>query len=107
MLNQINSQFIQAATDNDVHKINELAWLGAIINIEDLGGRTPMNWAAEMEHLEVVNTLAQRGADINAVDNDRSSPISWAVVKGNLDIFNIFFEMRKHTNIKLHGKKCF
>jgi len=53
----------------NLNEIGELLILkGTDINKKDLGGRTPLHWAAKNNLKEIGKLLISKGADVNAKD---------------------------------------
>lgn len=50
----------------------------ALIDEQDVDGRTALSWAAAKSDLEVVNTLLKFGADPNICSKRGHTPLSWA-----------------------------
>jgi len=54
------------AGDGDVDVARFLIDQGAIVDIENVGGRTPLHFAAEQMHVDMASFLISRKADVNA-----------------------------------------
>src|SRR3569833_1900 len=50
---------------------------------DEVGGRTPLSWAAENGYEAVVQLLLDKGADTEAKDMDGRTPLLWAAEEGN------------------------
>lgn len=61
-----------------------LVYLGMDLDVPDnVGGHTPLMWAAYQGEPLLVSILLKFGASVNATDNTRLTPLHWAVIKGN------------------------
>jgi ankyrin repeat protein len=56
---------------------------GADVDSKDMGGRTPLSWAARNGHEAVVTLLLEKGADVHSKDKDGRTPLSWAAGNGH------------------------
>jgi len=59
------TEFIRAAKDGDLNKVQQLLKAGTDINTKDGNGATALTWAAKYGHLEVVRLLLQNGIELD------------------------------------------
>lgn len=71
-----------------------LAKKGADINLVDVNGATPMNWAQDGRHYEVMYVLARAGAVTERRDNIGRTPVHTAIVgmPGRANLGNMTLE---------------
>ncbi|KAI8384444.1 uncharacterized protein BYT42DRAFT_562562 [Radiomyces spectabilis] len=61
-----------------------LLYLGMEIDAaDDVGGHTPLMWAAYQGHAITCDLLLRFGASVQVTDHSQLTPLHWAVVKGN------------------------
>lgn len=61
-----------------------LLYLDIEIDVSDnVGGHTPLMWAAYQGHSQSVDLLLKFGASVTATDHSQLTPLHWAVVRGN------------------------
>ncbi|GAN10451.1 palmitoyltransferase akr1 [Mucor ambiguus] len=61
-----------------------LLYLDIEIDVSDnVGGHTPLMWAAYQGHSQSVDLLLKFGASVTAKDHSQLTPLHWAVVRGN------------------------
>lgn len=59
-------------------------YLDIDIDVSDnVGGHTPLMWAAYQGHAQSVDLLLKFGASVTATDHSQLTPLHWAVVRGN------------------------
>jgi ankyrin repeat protein len=80
---------------------NILIDAGAVINVSDSSGNTPLHLAANGygEQIPVVKTLLQHGADVNAINEDGFTPAMLAKQMDNDACFKIL-DSRAEENIQ-------
>ncbi len=59
---------------------------GINVNIQDIDGKTPLQWAAGNGNLGAVCTLLKFGAEINAQDKAGATALHWAAFKGHTNV---------------------
>lgn len=61
-----------------------LIHLGMELDVADnVGGHTPLMWAAYQGEALTTSMLLKYGASVTATDNSKLTPLHWAVVRGN------------------------
>ncbi|KAI9485347.1 MAG: DHHC palmitoyltransferase-domain-containing protein [Benjaminiella poitrasii] len=61
-----------------------LLYLDIEIDVADnVGGHTPLMWAAYQGHAQSVDLLLRFGANVTATDHSQLTPLHWAAVRGN------------------------
>ena len=59
----------------------------------DITDRTPLSWAAELDHLEIANLLANRtDVDSDSMDKSGPTPLSWAAAQCHGDVVRMLAE---------------
>ena len=75
----------EAAKSGDLAKVRALVDKdGALVNVRDESGRTPLHWACRGVHAEVVEFLAERGADVNTRDAKGVCPLHSVSSRGHI-----------------------
>jgi len=69
---------------------------GAIVNVRDELGKTPLFWAAANGRLDVVKFLVAKGAIVNARDKNNETPLMEATHEGHRNVAEF---------LKQHGAK--
>lgn len=78
-----------------------LLYLGMDIDAPDnVGGHTPLMWAAYQGEALTVDLLLRFGASVHAVDNSKLTPLHWAVVRGNKMCVRKMLEYGADANAK-------
>jgi ankyrin repeat protein len=82
--NDGNTPLLLAAKKNrglrEVDVVQVLLDAGAVINLQNNYGMSPLHFAASDGHLEIVQVLLERGADINVKNNDGDTPLISAAI---------------------------
>lgn len=88
-----------AMQDTVVHKDKDYDRLGHhfvdFIEQGDLGGMTPLHYAAFEGHCDIINLLCDAGADILAKDNLGQTALHWAVQGCKHDAVSLLMEWEK------------
>lgn len=82
---QLQAPLHLASSTGSIDVVQLLLSNGAIVDICDAAGRTPLHLAAELgteKHLAVVKLLYDAGADINATSSNRQTPLHLAASGG-------------------------
>lgn len=79
------SDFIWAASQNNLDKVKELASL-VDINVKDKKQSTALHWASFKGHFDVAHFLLSKGAGVNVTDNKGKTPLQYAAGHGHTDI---------------------
>ena len=78
-----------------------LLYLGMDVDAADnVGGHTPLMWAAYQGEALTTDLLLRFGANVSAVDNSKLTPLHWAVVRGNKMCIRKMFEYGADVNAK-------
>lgn len=109
-------ELFDAVGSGDLNKVKKLFESGAVANVKDDDGLTPLHEAAQYGHLDIVEYLVeQRGADVNAKSEAGQTPldlayendhvgVTWYLETVNIEIspletsawsFDIFRNLRK------------
>jgi ankyrin repeat protein len=78
MTDELWTDWINAAADNDVARIAELLAAGVNVNSCDERGQTAFSYACAYNSFETAELLWTNGADINAPHNDGWTPLDSA-----------------------------
>lgn len=84
---KLHAPLHMAADKGSVEVVQLLLTNGAIVDIADVDGRTPLHYAAEAgteKHLAIVQLLFNAGADVNATSSQRKTPLHMAATGGPL-----------------------
>ena len=71
-------EFLAAAADCDVSRVQRMLRHGADVNQTNQSGQTALHLAANVKEaspFKMVDLLLKHGADVNALDNDRHTPL--------------------------------
>lgn len=85
--------YLEAASRNDVVKINELAAQGIKPDTRDGHGRTPLHVATFAGHHAAMRALVDAGADPNALENDRYDIVTIAAVDNDVPTLKLALEL--------------
>ncbi len=85
------TEFHMSAYHGDLRWIQDCLARGLDTEVRDLGGNTPLHWAADMamvdgEREEVAKSLISGGSDVNALRSGGVSVLMVAVSAGNLNV---------------------
>ena len=89
---EMTQALVEAASDGDIDKIEELVAKGANVNAIGIRGYTPLVWVIEHPNKEGFRRLLEHGADPNVQrEGSNFSPLQWAVrssspLGGGLDL---------------------
>lgn len=74
-----------SVTFNDLESVKALLKKAKKINVQAVGGFTPLMWAVYNDHdnVDIIKALLDKGADVNIKANDGATALSWALKKGN------------------------
>jgi ankyrin repeat protein len=93
-----------AATDGDLGQLAAALQAGTGVDARDMGGRTPLYWAAAQNHLEAVKLLLRSGADVNAADAQGFTPLMGAANGGSVDIVRLLLDAGADPTLRnIHG----
>ena len=98
---EITQALVEAASDGDIEKLDELVAKGADVNAKGVRGYTPLVWVIEHPNKEGLKRLLQLGADPNVQrEGSNFSPLQWAVRSSSplgggfdLDYLRMMFEI--------------
>ncbi len=62
------------------------------LEAQDLEGRTPLSYAAQLGYLEVVKYLIAKGANVQSQDKTGKSPLLWAAENGQLETVKVLVQ---------------
>ncbi|KAI8139066.1 DHHC palmitoyltransferase-domain-containing protein [Fennellomyces sp. T-0311] len=78
-----------------------LLYLGMDVDAADnVGGHTPLMWAAYQGEALTTDLLLRFGASVSVVDNSKLTPLHWAVVRGNKMCVRKMLEYGADANAK-------
>jgi len=81
---------LEAASDGDSQRVNDLIRKGANVNAKDRWGWTPMSMAAYGGHEEIARILMTAGVDLSSTDVDGDTPRDLATKRGKHSICQFF-----------------
>ncbi|HJO09593.1 MAG TPA: ankyrin repeat domain-containing protein [Verrucomicrobiota bacterium] len=76
---------------------------GADVNGKDVGGGTPLGWAAKFGHKEIARLLIAQGADVNAKNYFGWTPLHEAAGVGHNKICELLIEKGADVNARANG----
>jgi hypothetical protein len=91
-----------AAGDGDLLQIAATLRGGTYVDARDMGGRTPLYWAAAQNHLEAARLLLRAGADVNAADDEGFTPLMAAATGGYADLVQCLLDAGADPSRKNH-----
>ncbi|WP_082347116.1 ankyrin repeat domain-containing protein [Bacillus sp. FJAT-18017] len=89
MTNDIDTQLLQAAENQETETVEMLIEAGANINVQNEQGQTPTMIAAYHNDVETAKVLIKAGADVNKQDDMKNNPFLYAGAEGYLDILRL------------------
>ncbi len=101
----INTEFLEAASNGNLFEVKRLLNSGAKINIGNDYSRTALILAAWDGHIDVVKLLISWGASINATDFYNSSALTYAVIGGHIQIVKLLLDMGIKINLRDNHEK--
>lgn len=90
--NRFYTPFLLAVEDADIEIIEELASLGADINVKDDNGKTALMDAAHEGEIDVVECLLEAGVDTSLSDRSGFSALHAAVLSKNAAVVKALVE---------------
>lgn len=75
---QYGEELLSLAVSNDLAGVKRLLVMGAPVNVQDGGLRTPLHWAAAMGNTSIVSVLISYGADVDARTVNGFTPLMLA-----------------------------
>ncbi|CAH2068186.1 unnamed protein product, partial [Iphiclides podalirius] len=70
----------------------------AAVDARDMGGWTPLVWAAENSHSDVVRLLLERGADAAATDEEGNGVVHWCALHGDARSLRLLLDAAPHAH---------
>jgi ankyrin repeat protein len=96
----LGKELLKAAEKGDSTAVSTLLDKGAVINIRDRDGHTPLWLAATTGRTESVRILLEHKADPNTRGQDGWTPLMWAVQQGHADVVKLLLEHGANVNAK-------
>jgi hypothetical protein len=78
-----------AATDGETTQLIAALQAGTPADAPDMGGRTPLHWAAAQNHRQAAQLLLAAGADFNAADSQGFTPLMAAASGGHAELVQL------------------
>lgn len=100
--NTIDMEFIKAAKDNDVEKLQNFLSNGVDIEATDRHKRTALMVATYKNNIEASKLLINGGANVNAQDDRLESPLLHAGAYGYLEILKAILATGKANHLLLN-----
>lgn len=101
---EVHYNFIVAASQGNLKKVNEYINLGVFINYRDAQGASAIFYAVNNGYPEIVKTLLYYGANPNIGTYDNYTPLMAASANGDFDIAQLLLYV-KRTKINLQDNK--
>ena len=100
--NEIEMQFLKAAKNNDLDKLQNCLKKGVYIEAMDTHKRTALMVATYENNVEASKLLIKGGANVNAQDDRMESPLLHAGAKGYLEILKAILATNKADHMLLN-----
>ncbi|NP_001279754.1 myotrophin [Callorhinchus milii] len=98
------SELVWALKNGDLEAVREMV---VDVNVE-LGGRTPLHYAADSGQFDTLAFLLSKGANINATDRHGITPLLSAIYEGHLTCVRLLLSEGADRNVKgPDGLSCF
>ncbi|XP_063828660.1 uncharacterized protein LOC135078036 [Ostrinia nubilalis] len=95
-----------AAQGGDVELCTALLEAGDVsVDSRDLGGWTPLVWAAENDHVDVVRLLLSRGADATTRDAEGNGCVHWCALAGHARSLRLLLAAAPHAHAAPNAHK--
>ncbi|XP_028169065.1 uncharacterized protein LOC114359033 [Ostrinia furnacalis] len=95
-----------AAQGGDVELCTALLEAGDVsVDSRDLGGWTPLVWAAENDHVDVVRLLLSRGADATTRDSEGNGCVHWCALAGHARSLRLLLAAAPHAHAAPNAHK--
>ncbi|CAG5035106.1 unnamed protein product [Parnassius apollo] len=75
----------------------------ALVDARDVGGWTPLVWAAENSYSDVVRVLLERGADPVALDKEGNAAVHWCALHGDARSLRLLLDAAPHAHAALNA----
>ncbi|CAK1599333.1 unnamed protein product [Parnassius mnemosyne] len=75
----------------------------ALVDARDVGGWTPLVWAAENSHSDVVRILLDHGADAVALDKEGNAAVHWCALHGDARALRLLLHAAPHAHAALNA----
>lgn len=91
---------VNAITENNFQKVNELIKSGVDVNIHiPGGGKTPLHLAIELGYEKIILALINAKADVNAVTKRGFTPLHIAAQRGNKNLIALLVSSGSNINV--------
>src|SRR5262249_5255007 len=81
---------LQAVRDGDVSVVKRLLSEDpGLVQATDNHFKTPLHWAAELDHDDVAELLLHAGADVEATTSWGATPLDWAATMGSTKVADL------------------
>ena len=97
--NKLSSSFFNAKFLHPVDILRHLLQYDFIVDlvnhVESINGRSPLHFAAMLNHVEIAKVLLEHGGNITKVDITERSPLYIAAYRGHAEMLDLFLENGK------------
>lgn len=92
MPNDLNKQFLEAASSGNLDLVASLLTQGAQIETKDDQGHTALSLSAHEGLVEVMDFLIKKGANINSKSNNGTTPLMSAIDSHDFDAIKLLLD---------------
>mmetsp|Transcript_34472 Transcript_34472/g.47762 ORF Transcript_34472/g.47762 Transcript_34472/m.47762 type:complete len:236 (+) Transcript_34472:324-1031(+) len=91
---------LAACKYGDLEAVEDFLAVGKDVNETDEVGRTPLHFAAAIDHVEITCELLKAGASVDNVDQKNNTPLHYAAGYGRLDCVQILLDAGADISIE-------
>ena len=95
------STVLRAVLDaGDLELVRWLHRKGAALDDADVGGRTPLSFAAEREHVDIARYLVDNGAAVDRADKQGRTPLFHATLSDHPELIAFLADRGANVNVR-------
>jgi hypothetical protein len=92
-------EMINAVTEGDEARINELLDAGISPDITDEEGWTPLMWAVQNDDTQMIHILLEAGADPGIINYSEETALDFAIYQNNVELINTLINAGADPNL--------